>query len=77
MNKVTIEWSYDEHDCELCGYSTSQGAKAWVNDDCVFDEPALAHCFNGVYVSTEKVYGAILRHIGYDVETYELGRDDD
>ena len=72
MNKVRIEWSYDEHDCETCGWSSSQGAKAWVNDECVFDMPAYAHCYNGTYVSADQVYESVLNYIGYDVELIEV-----
>ena len=77
MNKVTIEWSYDNHDCETCGWSASQGAKAWVNGECVFDQVAIAHCFGSTNVSQDEVYQAILNHLGYDFESYEIGNDDD
>jgi len=59
-NTATIEWSEDSYDCETCGTSYATGAKITLNGKVIMDKPAVAHCYDGVDVSTEEAYLAII-----------------
>lgn len=64
---INIEWLSDEHDCETCGSSYSDGAKVTHKGEVIVDMPPIAHCFGGDHHTPEEVYEAIIKHLGYDI----------
>ena len=43
-----IEYLYDEHDCDTCGYSYAEGYKIYKDDVLVIDKSPSAYCYSSV-----------------------------
>ena len=71
MGKYRIVWMYDEHDCEICGWSAESGYIIYKDDDVVVDAKPIAHCFDSVGYDTEKAFLDILKLEGIEVEQEE------
>jgi hypothetical protein len=68
MNSLEIHWIYDNHECETCGSSTAEGARVLLNNEEILLLEPLAHCYDDISYSSEDVYKAILKHLGYSVK---------
>jgi hypothetical protein len=71
MKTVKIQWLWDDHDCETCGSSYSEGALVTIKEkgkvDLTLDFSPMAHCFDSVEYSTDFVYASILNTLGYEL----------
>lgn len=67
MSEIRIEWLYDEHDCETCGWSGAEGAKVYIDGELVIELEPIAHCYSGSSWDRDEVYKRILNHIGYEL----------
>lgn len=79
MNIIEIKWTYDEHDCDTCGISWSEGAVVTDADGkVILDLEPHAHCFNNRGYSREEVFMRLLAELGYTISTVEpiYDRDD-
>lgn len=65
--KLEINWSYDEHDCETCGSSWSEGAVVTLDGTEILNKPANAHCLSNTYVTREDIFEAALKHLGVEI----------
>ena len=68
MKKLSIDWSYDEHECETCGCSYSEGAVVKLDDEIILDFPAHAHCFSMVNVGYEDILKSLCEHLNIKIE---------
>ena len=71
MSKYKIVWLYDEHDCEICGWSSESGYVIYKGDDVVIDAKPIAHCFDSVGYSSDQAFVDILKMEGIEVEQEE------
>lgn len=74
--EINIEWLSDYTDCECCGGSGAEGAIVTIGED-VIDMTPYAHCYNSVYYSESQVYNAILKHLGFVVNSTSNYNEDD
>lgn len=66
---INIKWLEDEHDCDTCGFSYSQGAI--VTGDVEIEHIPVAHCFNSKHWDREEIYLEIINKLGYKIcESY-------
>lgn len=75
--KLKIEWSYDDHECELCGTSWATGAKVTLDDVVILDAPAVAHCQGSVNVEEGHILYHLCKHLGIEVEGLDQGLMED
>jgi len=68
MNKLNIDWLYDEHDCETCGGSYSIGAVVKYNNKIILDKPACAHCFSEPDIDYEQILYVLCKHLKTEVK---------
>lgn len=68
MSNILIKWLWDEHDCETCGWSASDGAEVYIDDKPILALKPVAYCFDNTNYSRDDVYRAILEHLGHTVE---------
>lgn len=68
MKTIKIVRTYDEYDCDDCGYSTAEGAKIYLNNKKVLDLKPVAHCYGGMTYNDEDILKAVLEYLGYNVE---------
>ena len=66
--KYKIVWLEDEHDCEICGWSSESGYVIYKDEDVVIENLPVAHCFDSVGYSSEKAFLDILKLEGISVE---------
>jgi hypothetical protein len=65
---VSIEWLFDESDCETCGSNWAEGAFVTFANGDVLDFTPWAGCSFGTSYERADVYKSILEHLGYTVE---------
>lgn len=68
MKTIKIVRTYDEYDCDDCGYSEAEGAKIYINNKMVLDLKPVAHCYGGITYNDENIFQAVLEYLGYNVE---------
>ena len=68
MDRLNIEWSSDDHDCETCGYSYSEGAVVKYNGKIILNKPACASCTDTVNVDYEDVLIALSEHLKISIK---------
>ena len=68
---IHIKRKEDNHDCETCGSSWSQGAEVSIDGHIVMDFEPIAACWDGTTYSDEFILGQILDHLGYTVVYHE------
>lgn len=73
--KITIQWLFDNHNCETCGSDYAAGALIKMGDKRIMLNP-VAHCFDGDNWETEDVFAEILRELGHEFEIVEGGNDE-
>ena len=73
-NKLKIEWSNDEYNCDTCGTSYSTGAVVTYNDNIILNIPASAHCFHSFNINYSHILAILLKHL--DIEVEEINEDD-
>jgi hypothetical protein len=67
MSTIEIDWLHDEHNCETCGWSLSQGAIVRVDGKQILELRPRAHCLGSENWDDADVYKLILRKLGYQV----------
>ena len=65
---IKIEWLSDEHNCDICGFTTANGAVITIDDVEAFRLEPQAHCYDSVDYPEEYVFMLIIKHLGHDVE---------
>ena len=66
-NKLHIKWTFDEHDCETCGWITGEGVTVTLNDEVIYEIEANGGCCSFTCVDREEVYKFILNKLGVEI----------
>lgn len=66
--KITIESTYDEMECDTCGFNYAEGATVYFDNDLVVELVPSASCYGGVHWDTKQIAEEILRKLGHEVE---------
>ena len=72
MKTIKITRTYDEHDCDDCGYSTAEGAKIYINGRKVLDLKPVAHCYEGKTYSDIDILKAVLEYLDFETRILEV-----
>lgn len=67
MNKILIQHTTDEHDCETCGPSYAESHMTEFNGKIIGNN-AVASCFGAENFSLEDILIQIIKELGYKVE---------
>lgn len=70
MNKILIQRTEDEHDCETCGCSWEESYMTEFNGEVIGKE-AVAYCFGAENTSLVDVLISVLFKLGYVVEVQD------
>lgn len=68
MAEVSVETTWDSHQCETCGSSYADGFKIFVDGKLIKELEPVAHCFNGTFWTEEDVLDAVLTHFGHTLK---------
>lgn len=67
MKSIRIETWFDEHECETCGSSYSQGGEVFVDDKSVLIVEPIAHCFGGIQATEDELLVLALSKLGVEI----------
>ena len=69
MARIKIEWLSDTDDsCELCGFTSAEGAVVSIDGKKAIDMTPVAYCRGGEHYEASEVFEAILKHLGHTLE---------
>lgn len=81
MNKLKIEWLYDEYDCETCGTNWADGANVYYGKELVLSFEPVAHCYSGNNYTEEFIYKKIIEWLcskfGFGIEGLTMNKERD
>jgi hypothetical protein len=66
--KIRIEITDDDHDCEVCGFAYATGAKIYVDGILSLDLVPKAHCFRGANYDQNEIMRRALELVGIELE---------
>ena len=69
--KITVNHTSDEYECEYCGSNYNEGIEVFVDGKMIYEEKAIAHCYDGSYVNITDVVNGILKHFNVDAQLEE------
>lgn len=70
MAKITVERTFDELNCETCGFSYAEGANILFEDGKRIELKAVAHCYDGSSYDDKDIMREILHHLGHELVIY-------
>ena len=68
MDMLKIEWSVDDHECETCGDSYSEGAVVKYNNKIILNKPASASCTDCVNIDYDDVLIALCKYLKIEIK---------
>jgi hypothetical protein len=72
--KLRIEITDDDYDCEVCGFAYATGAKIYVDGVLSLNLVPKAHCFNQINYDHNEIMRRALDLVGIELEqTYYEG----
>ncbi len=71
MRKLRVEWSYDESDCDTCGFNYSTGCVIYLDDELLLDAPASASCFGGPNITELDVLQILCDKLEIELEVVD------
>ena len=72
--KIRIEITDDDYDCETCGSAYATGAKIYVDGILSLNLVPKAHCYNGISYDQNEIMRRALEMVGIELEqTYYEG----
>jgi hypothetical protein len=66
--KIRIEITDDDHECEVCGFAYATGAKIYVDGILSLDLVPKAHCFRGANYDQNEIMRRALELVGIELE---------
>lgn len=69
--KLEIEWLYDHHECDQCGWSAAEGVVVRMDNKVILELIPKAACYSSDTWDAEEVYITLLEAFGFDVELRE------
>jgi hypothetical protein len=66
--KIRIEITDDDYDCEVCGFAYATGAKIYVDGILSLDLVPKAHCFRGANYDQNEIMRRALELVGIELE---------
>lgn len=73
MARIKIEWLTDNHRCETCGTSWSDGARVFIDGKPAIELLPVAHCFGGEHYEQHEVYARVFQHLGHTLDDPDNG----
>lgn len=70
-HKLEIEWLYDHHECDQCGWSAAEGAIVRLDNKVILELMPKAACYSSDTWDAEEIYVTLLEAFGFDVELRE------
>lgn len=67
MTTIRIETLHDDHECETCGHSYSEGANVYFDDVLTLELVPHAYCYDGDHYPEDVVLRRVIEALGHTV----------